>query len=127
VLWIHLNDFGASEFSGGRFTGKLLTMADLSFTLILEAMLLTVFFPRVAPAVALTTTLLCVPFYLYIVMPGSYRRFLPGEYSLPLQRPSVWENWALLGILSLGVAAILSLRSLFKGRARATRKTGRNA
>jgi hypothetical protein len=30
VLWIHLNDLGASEFIGGRLTGKLFTMADVA-------------------------------------------------------------------------------------------------
>ena len=116
VLWIHLDDFGASEFSGGRLTGKLFAIADLGFALFLVALLLTVFFPRVAATFALTATLLCLPFYLYIVMPEPYRRILKGEYSLPLQRPSVWNNWAVLGIFSLGVAGILSLRSFFKGR-----------
>ena len=29
VLWIHLDDFGASEFGGGWLTGPLFKMADL--------------------------------------------------------------------------------------------------
>ena len=29
VLWVHLDDFGASEFSGGRLTGPLFKMANL--------------------------------------------------------------------------------------------------
>jgi hypothetical protein len=116
VLWIHLDDFGASEFSGGRLTGKLLAMADLGFALFLVALLLTIFFPRVAAALALTATLLCLPFYLYVLMPGPYRRIFKGEYSVPLQRPFVWNTWAVVGVLSLGIAGILSLRSFFKGR-----------
>jgi hypothetical protein len=48
VLWMHLDDFGASEFSGGRLTGKLFTMADLGALLLLLALLLTMFFPRTA-------------------------------------------------------------------------------
>ena len=46
VLWIRLDAFGASEFSGGRITGKLFTMADLGSLLFLVALLLTIFFPR---------------------------------------------------------------------------------
>ena len=85
VLWIRLDDFGASEFSGGRITGKLFTMADLGSLLFLVALLLTIFFPRVAAVVALAATLLCLPFYLYILMPGPYRQIFKGEYSVPLQ------------------------------------------
>ena len=116
VLWIRLDAFGASEFSGGRITGKLFTMADLGSLLFLVALLLTIFFPRVAAALALTATLLCLPFYLYVLMPGPYRRIFKGEYSVPLQRPFVWNTWAVVGVLSLGIAGILSLRSFFKGR-----------
>jgi hypothetical protein len=116
VLWIHLNDFGASEFSGGRFTGKLFTMVDLGLLLFLVALLLTVFFPRVAAIVTLAATLLCLPFYLYILMPGPYRRIFKGEYSVPLQRPFVWDNWAVVGVLSLVIAALLSLQTFCKGR-----------
>jgi hypothetical protein len=118
VLWIRLDDFGASEFSGGRLTEKLFTMADLGTLLFLAALLLTVFFPRVAAVVALAATLLCLPLYLYILMPGPYRQIFKGEYSVPLQRPFVWDNWAVVGVLSLVVAACLSLDSLRKGRAR---------
>lgn len=101
VLWIHLNDFGASEFRGGRLTGKLLTMADAACLLFLAASLLTIFFPRVAAVVALTGTLLSLPSYLYILAPGPYRHIFKGEYSVPLQRPFVWNNWAAVGVLSL--------------------------
>jgi hypothetical protein len=41
VLWLHLDDFGASEFSGGRLTGPLFRMADLGSLLFLLALLLT--------------------------------------------------------------------------------------
>jgi len=116
VLWIHLDDFGASEFS---LTGKLFAMAHLGFELFLVALLLTDFFPRVAAAFAFTAALLCLPFYLYIVLPEPYRQILKGEYSLPIQRQSVWNNWAALGIFSLGVAGVLSLSRFFKGRAHA--------
>lgn len=112
VLWIHLGDFGGSEFSGGRLTGRVLTMAELGSALFLIALLLTIFFPRVAAALALTASVLCLPFYLYILMPGPYRWIFKGEYSVPLQRPFVWDNWAVAGMLSLAIAGILSLRNL---------------
>jgi hypothetical protein len=116
VLGIHLDAFGASEFNGGRVTGKLFTMAELSSLLFFVALLLTSFFPRVAAAIALAATLLCLPFYLYILIPGPYRQIFKGEYSATLQRPFVWNNWAVVGVLSLVIAAFLSLQSLYKGR-----------
>jgi hypothetical protein len=38
VLWIHLGDFGISEFRGGWLTGKILTMADIGALLFLSAL-----------------------------------------------------------------------------------------
>lgn len=121
VLWIRMDALGASEFGGGRVTGKLFTMADLGSLLFFVALLLTIFFPRVAAGVALAAALLCLPLYLYVLMPGPYRQIFKGEYSVPLQRPFVWNNWAAVGVLSLVIAAFLSLRTLSKGRAQLVR------
>ena len=114
AFWIRLDGFGASEFSSGRISGKLFTIADLGSLLFIVALLVTIYFPRVAAAIALAATLLGLPLYLYIVMPGPYRQIFKGEYSVPLQRPFVWNNWAVVGILSLVIAAFLSLHSLSK-------------
>jgi ABC-type uncharacterized transport system permease subunit len=118
VLWIHLDDFGASEFSGGRITGKLFTMADLASLLFIVAVLVTILFPRIAAVIALTASLLCLPFYLYVLLPGPYRQIFKGEYSVPLHRSVVWNTWAVLGVLSLLAAGALSVRGLFMFRSR---------
>ena len=114
VLWIHLDDFGASEFSGGWLTGPLFKMADLGVLLFLVALVLTFFLRRTAATIALAAVLLCFPFYLYILMPGPYRWIFRGEYSIPLSRPYHWDNWAAAGVTGLVFAAILSLRSYSK-------------
>jgi hypothetical protein len=114
VLWVHLDDFGASEFSGGRLTGPLFKMADIGSVLFLVALLLTFSLRRIAASIALVATLLCLPFYLYILMPGAYRWIFKGEYSVPLNRPFHWDNWAVVGIISLLFVVILSLRSYSK-------------
>jgi len=54
-------------------------MADLGSLLFLVALLMTMFFPRVAAAIALVAALLCLPFYLYILMSGPYRQIFKGE------------------------------------------------
>jgi hypothetical protein len=112
VLWMHLGEFGASEFIGGRLTRKLFAMVDAGVLLFLSAVVLTIFWPRIAAISALVATLLCLPFYLYIVMPGPYRRIFKGEYSVPLQAPFVWNSWAVVGIFTLALAAVLSIRRL---------------
>jgi hypothetical protein len=96
-----LDDFGASEFSGGRLTGPLFKMAELGSVLFLMALLLTFFFRRTAAATPLAATLLCFPFYLYALMPGPYRWIFKGEYADPLYRPFHWDNWAIVGVFSL--------------------------
>lgn len=114
VLWVHLDDFGASEFSGGRLTGPLFKMADLGSALFLLALLLTFFLRRTAATLALAATLLSFPLYLYVLMPGPYRWIFKGEYSVALYRPDHWDNWAVVGVFSLLFVAILSLRSYSK-------------
>ena len=111
VSWIQSEDFGASEFSGGRLTGPLLKMAGLGSLLFLLALLLTFFFRRAAATIALAAVLLCFPFYSYVLMPGPYRWILKGEYSVPLDAPFHWDNRAVVGVFSLFCAAVLSLRS----------------
>src|ERR1700722_553495 len=71
MLWIHLNDFAASEIGGGILTGPLTAKAERSFFLFLMAFLLTCCRPRFAAAVALAATLLCLPLYLYILIAGT--------------------------------------------------------
>jgi hypothetical protein len=108
---VHLDDFGASEFSGGRLTGPLFKMADIGSVLFLLALLLAFFLRRTAATIALAATLLRFPFDLYVLMPGPYRSIFKGEYSVPLYRPLHWDNWAVVGVFGLLLVAILSLRS----------------
>jgi hypothetical protein len=107
-----LGDFGVSEFRGGWLTGKILTMADIGVLLFLSALVFTIFLPRLGAVVASAAILLCSPFYLYIVMPGPYRKIFKGEYSVPLQSAFVWNSWAIAGIITLAFAAVLSIRRL---------------
>jgi predicted MFS family arabinose efflux permease len=117
VLWIRLDDYGASEFSGGWVTGRLLDMADVGSLFFLVASLLTFFLRRIAATIALAAVLLCFPFYLYILVPGLYLWIFKAESFMPRSRPLYWvywNNWAVLGIISLLFATILSLRSYSK-------------
>lgn len=114
VLWIRLDDFAGSEFSGAWVTGKILTMADIGVLLFLSALIFTFLLPRAGAVIALAAIVLCLPFYIYVVMPGAYRQILKGEYSVPLQKEFVWNSWAITGIVTLTFAASLSIRRLLQ-------------
>ena len=121
---IHSDYYGASEFSGGRLTGPLFEMASIGSLLFLPALLLTFIFRRIAATIAIAAALLCFPLYSYVLLPGPYRWIFKGEYSVPLDRPFHWDNWAVVGVLSLVCAAILSLRSYSAVRMNAQSKMG---
>ena len=109
VAWAHLDDVGASEFSGGWLTGALFKMADYGCTLFFLALFLTFSLRRIAGVTALVASLLIMPFYLYFLAPGPFRRVFKGEYSVPLQTNFVWNTWAVVGIVSLLLAIVVSL------------------
>ena len=92
-------------------------MADIGSTLFLAAIVLTFFLPRIAASIALAAAILCFPFYLHVLMPGPSHWIFRGEYSFPLSRAFYWDNWAVVGVLSLLVAAILSICCYSKVRA----------
>src|SRR5258708_37754570 len=110
VAWVHLDDVGASEFSGGRVTGPLFAMADNGSLLFIPALVLTVFYRRIAAVLGLMASILCLPLYLYFTSPEPFRWVVKGEYSVPLRANFVWNNWAIAGIASLLFATIVCLR-----------------
>ncbi|SRR5260370_286827 len=112
VAWAHLDKVGASEFSGGWLTGPLFKIANYGSILFLLSLLLTFFLRRIAGVMALVASLLCIPFYLYCLAPGPFRRVFKGEYSVPLQTSFAWNTWAIAGILSLFLAIVVSLRCI---------------
>lgn len=68
------------------------------------ALVLTFVRPRIAAALAIVASLLCLPLYLYFTAPGPFRRVFGGEYSVPLQANFVWDRSAVLGVLTVAVA-----------------------
>lgn len=111
VTWIHLDDLGASEFSGGRVTGVLFILADYGSFLFLLALFLTFLFRRIAAAIALAASLLCLPLFLYFAAPCPFRRIFKGEYSVARRASFVWNTWAIAGIFGIAVAIFVCLRA----------------
>jgi hypothetical protein len=103
---------GASEFSGGQVTGPLLSMFQYGWLFFLLAIVLTFFYQRVGAIIGIAASVLCLPLYLYFTIPGLFRLVFRREWSVTLQTYFVWDMWAMAGILTIGLAAIVCVRSL---------------
>jgi hypothetical protein len=116
VVWRHENilaPLGGTEFGGGLVTGPLLTLYDVGALLFVLALLLAVFFRRIAAAITFTAALLCLPLYLYFTAPILFRWiFRSADWESPLRHGFVWNKWAVTGIVALMIAAYVSLRGL---------------
>lgn len=113
VAWARLDDIGASEFSGGWLTGAVFAMAEGGSVLFMPAIVPAFFYRRIAAGIALVASLLCLPLYLYFVVPGPFRWVFKGEYSVPLRTNFVWNNWAIIAITSLLFTTFVCLRAFY--------------
>jgi hypothetical protein len=87
-------------------------MVELGIILFAIALLVTFLRLRAAAAMILAASLLCLPFYLYFVAPGPFRAVFRGEYTVPAPANFVWDRAMLAGIVTVLIAALLSLRIL---------------
>ncbi|MGB9105851.1 MAG: hypothetical protein WCC59_13905, partial [Terriglobales bacterium] len=103
-------------FGGGWLTGSLLHLYDIGVLLFVPALLLTLFFRRIAAVVTLMACLLCLPLYFYFVAPAPFRWiFSRAVFEAPLQARFRWNNWAITGILAIVIAIYVHTRSLIRG------------
>jgi len=103
-------DLDGSEFSGGRVTGRLLTMNFAGLVVFVLALCVVFRHSRAAAVSALVASALCLPLYLYFTVPRLFRRVFPGEYSVPAQAFG-WDLWSIAGILSTVLIVWLCYRS----------------
>ena len=103
-----------TEFSGGWLTGPLLSMANAGAGLFMLALVVTFWRPRIAGAVGLASSLLCLPLYLYFVAPVPFAQiFAAGhEFSTQPKGGFHWDPWAIAGILTVAVSAWVCVRAL---------------
>lgn len=112
ITWTYANALSGSEFSGGRITGRILAIFDSGILLFVVALIATRFYPRISAVIGVAASLLCVPLYFYFLAPGPFRWIFNGEYSVPLRMNFVWGKWALVGVLVLGLTAVISARNI---------------
>jgi hypothetical protein len=107
------NGLEGTEFSGGWLTGPLLSMIDIGILLFVLALIVSFVHSRIAGAVALVSSLLCLPLYLYFIAPVPFNRIFGFGHEFKVQ-PSgglhlAW--WAIAGVLTLAITAYASIRS----------------
>jgi hypothetical protein len=96
---------------GGWVTGPILDISQIG-TLLFIPLPMTFVSRRISGAVTVLASLLCLPLYLYFMVPGPFRWVFRGQYKVHLQANVVWEKWSIIGILALAIAAGFGLRGL---------------
>ncbi len=113
VLWIRLDELGGSEFGGGRVTGRLFESGDFGSVGFGVGWVLAFFRRRIAALFVLLACFLTAPIYLFFLSPGLFVWIFGGEWKGSYPRFFAWNYWAASGILSLLVAACVSVRMLY--------------
>jgi hypothetical protein len=101
-----------TEFSGGWLTGPLLSMTGIGTVLFVVALIVTFMYPRIAGAIGLASSLLCLPLYLYFIAPVPFNQIFGFGHQFKVQ-PSGGlhrDGWAIAGVLTLAVTIYISLR-----------------
>jgi hypothetical protein len=107
-----------SEFAGGRITGPILQAFECGSLLFLGAFIAALLsfrrssFRWSAVALTLLASLLCLPLYLFILLPGLAQRVLPGPFSVPAMHLISWDPLSIAGVVALFVACYLAWRRL---------------
>jgi hypothetical protein len=107
VAWYRFLGLDGSEFSGGWLTGPLLKLQFGGTLLITFALFAAFAYPRAAAAMTLAAVACCLPLHLYFLVPGFFRAFAPGEYSIPMRSYFEFNSLDFLSVIVLvGVAAL---------------------
>jgi hypothetical protein len=106
------NGLEGTEFSGGWLTGPLLSMIDIGTVLFVLALIVTFIYPRIAGAIGLASSLLCLPLYLYFIAPVTFNQIFGFGHQFKVQ-PSGgfhWDRWPIAGVLTLAATIYVCLR-----------------
>ena len=107
----------STEFSGGWLTGPLLSMADNGILLFIIAIVLTFLFPRIAAAIGLVSSLLCVPLCAFSIAPAPFAQIFARGHEFKV-RPELglhWRTWPVVTLLAVTLACYLCVRRFVVG------------
>src|SRR5258708_3447084 len=101
-----------TEFSGGWLTGPLLSMIDIGTVLFALAFIVAFVFPRIAAAIGIVSSLLCLPLYLFLITPVRFNQIFGSGHQFKVQPGGGFNGggWALAGVLILVVTGYVCLR-----------------
>jgi hypothetical protein len=105
-----------TEFSGGWLTGPLLSMTDVGTILFAIAFIAAFFFPRIAAGVALVSSALCLPLYLYFLAPVHSSQIFGPEHEFKVPPGFHVDLWALAGLLMVAITGYLCFRGFRRDR-----------
>jgi hypothetical protein len=101
-----------TEFSGGWLTGPLLSMADVGIVLFVPAFLLIFVMPRLAAAIGLLSSLLCVPLCCFFISPLPFAHVFARGHEFKVQpTPGFhWHAWPVVTLFAAALACYLCFR-----------------
>src|SRR2546422_3391021 len=102
--WRYSLVLDGTEFSGGAVTGPLLSFEQAASYLFVLALVLTFLYRRIAAVATIVACVLCLPFYMYFIAPGPFRRVVrnvgfKGEWLVFGRADFVWNGWAIAGMI----------------------------
>jgi hypothetical protein len=101
-----------TEFSGGWLTGPLLSMADVGIVLFVPAFLLIFVMSRLAAAIGLLSSLLCVPLCCFFIAPLPFAHVFARGHEFNVQpTPGFhWHAWPVVTLFAAALACYLCFR-----------------
>jgi hypothetical protein len=92
----------------------LLSMAEIGTLLFVLALVLTFLFLRVAAAIGLASSLLCLPLYCFFIAPGPFAQVFAhgGEFDVQPAPGFHWQTWPVTALLGVAVAVYACIRRL---------------
>ena len=110
AAWNSSADFIGTEFSGGSVTGRTLDASLGGAALYLVALVAIFIVPRAAGILALVASILCLPIYVYRILPRLFVQVSGGEWIDPPRAPFVCDGWSIGGVLAGVLVAWSCLR-----------------
>jgi hypothetical protein len=102
-------DLLGSEEGGGSVTGPIVKANVAGGGLLIAALCLAYFRPKVAAAGAFLAALLCLPLYLFTVEPKAFLQMFPGPALGAYQDGFIANGWAIAGLATALMTICLSL------------------
>jgi hypothetical protein len=114
ITFGNTKDAVGTEFEGGYITGPLLSMAWVGIPLFVLVLALTFWYPRIAAAIGIAASLLCLPIHLYFIAPVPFAEiFAPGHEFKGYMSPGFhWEKWTVIALFALVVTSLLCVRAV---------------